>query len=299
MKKIFSLLLIFSAVLAQELRAQNDVVSGVSVELTTEQDQFLSNEDLRLGVRIVNRSGQTLNFGKGNGWLTFTVEARDNYVVSQLGDVPVAGEFSLDSSLVGTKRVNLTPYFDFRQPGRYEVTATVKIPQWNKEVTSKPKVFDIINGTKLREFEFGVPLAKGETNAQPEMRKYILQQAIYLKEMKLYLRLTDANNSVVFKVFPIAPMVSFSQPEAQVDRLSNLHVLSQIGARSFNYSVINPNGEVVVRQVHDYTKKRPVLRANAEGKISVSGGVRRITANDLPQFSTTQSSDKNAQTAKP
>jgi hypothetical protein len=84
-----------------------------------------------------------------------------------------------------------------------------------------------------------------------------------------------------------------------VDRLSNLHVLSQIGARSFSYSVINPNGEVIARQTHDYTKKRPVLRANADGKISVVGGVRRMTANDLPQFSTTQSPNKNASTPKP
>jgi len=299
MKKIFSLLLIFSAAFAQDLRAQNDGVSGVSVELTTEQDQFLSNEELRLGVRIINRSGQTLNFGKGNDWLTFTVQARDNYVVSQLGEVPVAGEFSLDSSLAGTKRVNLTPYFDFRQTGRYEVTATVKIPQWNKEVSSKPKVFDIINGTKLREFEFGIPLSKNATNAQPEMRKYILQQAIYLKQMKLYLRLTDANETTVLKVFPIAPLVSFSQPEAQVDRLSNLHVLSQAGAHSFNYSIINPDGEIAVRQVYDYVTKRPTLRANADGKISVVGGSRRITANDLPKLSTNQSFDKNAQTTKP
>lgn len=297
--KIFSLFLIFCAALATTLRAQNDGVSGVTVELTTEQDQFLSNEDLRLGVRIVNRSGQTVHFGKGNDWLTFTVEARDNYVVSQLGEVPVEGEFSLDSSLAGTKRVNLTPYFDFRQTGRYEVIATVKIPQWNKEIVSPPKAFDIINGTKLREFEFGVPLAPGETNTQPEMRKYILQQAIYLKQMKLYLRLTEADESVVLKVFPIAPMVSSSQPEAQVDRLSNLHVLLQTGARSFGYTVINPNGEIVIRQTHDYNQKRPTLRSNADGKISVMGGVRRITANDLPPFSTTQSPHSNAPTSKP
>lgn len=293
--KIVSLLLIFCAAFAPDLRAQ---IGAVTVELTVEQEQFLSNEDLPLGVRIINRSGQTLNLGKEKDWLTFTVQARDNYVVSQLGDVPVAGEFSLESSLVGTKRVNLTPYFDFRQSGRYEVTATVKIPQWNKEITSRPKVFDIINGTKLREFDFGVPLAKSATNAQPEMRKYILQQAIYVKQMKLYVRVTDSTGSVVLKVFPISPLVSFSQPEAQVDQLSNLHVLSQIGARSFNYSVINPDGEIIVRQTHHYTTSRPVLRT-VEGKISVVGGVRRPASTDLPPALTAQSPKNDATPQKP
>jgi hypothetical protein len=110
------------------------------------------------------------------------------------------------------------------------------------------------------------------------------------------LRLTDSTGTDVLRVFPIAPMVSFSKPEAQVDRLSNLHVLHQIGAHSFNYSVINPDGETIVRQVHDYTATRPVLRANAEGKISVVGGIRKPTRDDIPKLLTNQSPDKDAQT---
>ncbi len=256
-------------------------VNAVSIALSLDQDQFLSNEDVRLAVRITNRSGQTLGFGKENDWLTFTVESRDHYVVNQLSDVPVTGEFSLESSETGTKRVNLTPHFDFRQPGRYQVTASMKIPQWSKEITSRPAVFDIITGTKLKEFDFGVPTAA--INAQPEMRKYVLQQAVYLSQMRLYLRLTDSTGTITFRVFPIATMVSFSQPEAQVDKFSNLHVLHQIYSHSFNYSVINPNGEVMRQEIHDYTTTRPVLKTDADGKIFVSGGVQRMTANTLPK----------------
>ena len=131
------------------------------------------------------------------------------------------------------------------------------------------------------------------------MRKYILQQAVYLKQMKLYLRLTDATGTTVFKVFPIAPMVSFSQPEAQVDQLSNLHVLSQIGARSFRYCIINPEGNVVTQQTYDYAKTRPVLRATLDGKISVAGGVQRLSSTDLPSPSTAQLPKNDAQTQKP
>ena len=257
----------------------------------------MSNEDLRVAVRITNRSGQTLVFGKENGWLTFSVEARDHYVVSQLGDVPVAGEFNLDSSQIGTKRVNLTPYFDFRQAGRYQITASLKIPQWDKEITSRPIVFDIIGGTKLKELDFGVPTTA--TNAPPEMRKYILQQAIYMKQMRLYLRLTDTAGTTVFRVFPIAPMVSFSKPEAQLDKFSNLHVLHQIGARAFNYSVINPDGDVIIQQVHEYSSTRPILRIDDDGKILVMGGVRRVTANDFPKPPAPQLPAQNAQISKP
>ncbi|MEO5803195.1 MAG: hypothetical protein ABIR24_06670 [Verrucomicrobiota bacterium] len=297
--KLFSIILICCVVFLPDLRAQNNGVSAVTVELSLDQEQFLSNEDLRVAVRITNRSGQKLTFGNEADWVTFTVQARDNYVVSQLGDVPVVGEFSLESSTTGTKRVNLTPYFNFRQPGRYQITATVKVPQWNKEITSRPKTFDIINGTKLREFDFGLPLPAGATNAQPEMRKYILQQALYLKQMKLYLRLTDATGSVVLKVFPIAPMVSSSQPEVQIDRLSHLHVLHQVGAHSFNYSVINPDGEIITQQILDQVTTRPKLRVDADGKISASGGMQRKNSNTLARPATAQSPDNNAQPRTP
>jgi hypothetical protein len=90
------------------------------------------------------------------------------------------------------------------------------------------------------------------------------------------------NENKVFRVFPIGPLVSFSQPEAQVDRTSYLHVLFQTGARSFLFQAINPDGEVVLRQSYDYTASRPVLRANDEGRIFVAGGARRLTASDIP-----------------
>ena len=302
--KILSIILFFCTAFVPSFQAQNSALNAVRIDLVLDQEQFLASENVHIAVRITNRSGQDLQLGKEVDWLTFTIDGKEHYVVSQLGDVPVQGEFSLASSKTGTKRVNLTPYFDFRPTGRYQVTALVKVPQWGKEIASAPISFDIIKGTKLMEFDFGIPVKKGNTNAQPEMRKYILQQAIYLSQMRLYLRLTDAVESAVFRVFPIAPMVSFSRPEAQVDGLSNLHVLHQTGAKSFNYSVINPDGEMVTRETYDYSTSRPVLRPGANGKISVVGGLLRATLADSESAlaKTTpapQSSTNDATTPKP
>src|SRR5882757_9697311 len=92
------------------LRAQ------VTVEVLTDQDQFLGGEAIPVGVRITNRSGQTLKLGREEGWLKFSIEARDGYVVLKNGDVPVAGEFTVESSERATVRVNLAPYFHFPKP---------------------------------------------------------------------------------------------------------------------------------------------------------------------------------------
>ena len=261
------------------------VWAQVTVEVTQDQDQFLPAEALPTAVRITNRSGQTLHLGREDDWLTFSVQARDVEVVPKTGEVPVAGEFILESSRVATKRVDLAPYFSLGHSGRYSVTATVRIKDWNQEITSQPRNFDVIEGARLWEQDIGVPNSTNPANATPEVRKFVLQQANYLKaQLRLYLRLTDASGAKTFRVFPIGPIVSFSRPEPQVDKFSNLHLLYQDGAHSFNYTVVNPDGEVIARRTYDYVDKRPRLQPDQDGKILVTGGVRRVSPSDVPPY---------------
>jgi len=173
----------------------------------------------------------------------------------------------------------LAPCFSLTRPGRYSVTATVRIKDWDKEFSSPPAKFDIIVAAKLWEQNFGVP---SQTNQSPEVRKYSLQQANYLKQLMLYVRISDPDDTKIFRVVAIGGMVGFSQPEPQVDKRSNLHVLWQNGARAFAYRVVNPDGEIIVSQTYDYASTRPRLRIKDDGKITVNGGLRRITREDLP-----------------
>lgn len=264
----------------------------VVVELLQDQQYFLPGETLPLKVRVTNYSGQTLNLGKEEDWLSFTVEGKKNSVVSKLAPVPVKGEYALDSSRAGTKVVDLAPYYDLSRPGHYTVTATVKIPQWGRSVQSAPKGFDLIQGSRLWEQEFGVPQIQGTSGERPEIRKYALVQTIHQKQIKLYFRLSDAADTRVFRIFPVGPMVSLSRPEPQLDKFSNLHLLYQINARSFSYSAISPDGLLIARETYDHADTRPKLRPDADGRIKVVGGVRRFTSDDLPpSLTSTSSSD--------
>ena len=259
----------------------------VTVNLTLEQEQFLPSEALPVTVHVVNRSGQPLHLGADPNWLTFSVESADSFIVTKQSDPPVQGEFNLDSSQVATKRVDLAPYFVMSRPGRYRITATVRIKDWGTEVSSPPCSFDVINGAKLWSQVFGLPLPAGVTNSQPEVRKYTLEEANYLRsQLRMYVRVSDESGTRVFKVRPIGPMVSFSQPEPQLDRFSNLHVLYQSGAATFTYSVINPNGDIVLQEIYDYLKVRPRLRADDDGNIVVYGGVRRVKPAGMPVIKT-------------
>jgi hypothetical protein len=260
------------------------VFAQVTAEVVLDQEHFLMGEALPVAVRITNRSGQPLQFGTEPDWLTFAIESREDLVVVKNGDAPVAGEFKLESGQVGTRRVDLEPYFSLDRIGRYQLTATVRVKAWNTQITTKPVAFDIINGAKVWSQDFGVPSPAGATGRPPEVRRYSLEQVNYLRsQLRLYLRITASDGGRVIKVFPLGPVVSFGNPEYQVDKESCLHVLFQNGARSFSYTVVNPDGDILIRQTHDYASSRPRLVLNEAGKVVVGGGVRRVTASDIPE----------------
>lgn len=269
----------------------------VTVSLTLDQDQFLPSESLPVTVHITNQSGQPLHLGADPDWLTFSVEAADDYIVVKNADPPVVGEFELDSSQIATKRVNLQPYFDLKRPGRYQIVATVRIKDWNTDVASAPRGFDVITGAKLWSQVFGVPLPAGVSNRPPEVRKYTLEEANYLhSQLRMYVEVSDESGATIYKVRSIGPMVSFSQPEEQLDRSSNLHVLYQSGAANFLYSVISPRGEIVRQEIYDYLNIRPRLHVGDDGSITVFGGVRRVKPQEITPV---QSPDELRAPAKP
>lgn len=254
---------------------------GISVQLILDQEQYLPNEILTVKARISNFSGQTLRLGSTSDWLTFAVEDARRLPVTRHGTVPTTGEFTLEPAMTATKKVNLAPYFELSQPGRYSVAASLRVPGWGDVLRTKPAPFDIIGGSSIWEQEFGVPDRTGGGSA-PELRRYALVETVHQKALKLYFRLTEQRSGRVLQIYPLGPMVTFSNPDPEMDRFSNLHVLYQTSAHLFSHSLINPDGLLLARETYEVTSSRPALRPEKDGRISVVGGARYMTASDLP-----------------
>ena len=257
--------------------------NGVTAELEIGQDQYLPDEDVTLKVRIVNRSGQPVVLGTDNHWITFEVVGEHD-VAPRLGEMPVMSPFTLLSGQAVSREYHPTPYFGFRRPGRYSLGATVKIPQWKQEISCKPVSFTVAEGVPLPhlgDLTVGVPPPAGVSNAPPELRRYSLLKVTLTDQMKLYFRLTDRLGRTL-RVFPLGRMVDFGDPEAQTDRANNLHVLFRTGAHTSTSCVLGPDGSLLARQFHEYTRTRPSLCPGEEGRIIVAGGRRIPTWNDIP-----------------
>ena len=255
------------------------VQGQVTIELDFDKDFYIADEPLFANVRITNFSGRTLKFGRDNHWLMFSVEARDGFLVDEEGTPNVSGEFDIPNASRGTRRVNLAPYYRVKKPGRYQVLATVFSDQLKEVLKSPSMEVNIIRATTLWQKDFGVATAEGDAY---EVRRYTLIRALNDNVLELYIRVANRDDSKVYTVFSVGNLVSFGSPEAQVDRLSRLHLLQQYGARSFRYLVVTADGELMTRHRYDYTNSRPKLAAGPDNLIMVRGGIRVPAETDLP-----------------
>ncbi|HTV40658.1 MAG TPA: hypothetical protein VMF08_08785 [Candidatus Sulfotelmatobacter sp.] len=275
MKVLFSILCLGLAAVGFNAAAQ------LTVDLSLDQQQFLPGEDLPVVVHVTNRSGQLLHLGD-TGWLTFFIQADDGSVVAKKLDPPVTGLFDLNNSDMAIKHVNLGPYFALQRTGTYHVTATVHIGAWNADISSAPQKFDVIDGAELWSQSFGVSDPE-MPDQPPRVRRYTLIEANYLKDqLRLYAQVSDEANGSILAVRALGNLISFSQPEAQLDRVSNLHVLCQTAATTFIHSVVSPGGKVIQKEYYDYVNTRPRLGLDNDGNIIVRGGVREPEPGQVP-----------------
>ncbi len=282
MRLLCALLIAWTAASSIPAPAQS---AGVSVELILDETIYLPGEEIPVGVRISNLAGRPLTFGSTPNWLIFYAETKSGDIVARLGQVPVQGEFTLDSAKAGTKWWNIQPYFDFQEAGVHNIFAEVRLPEWNDRIISDPVSITLQNARKLWEISFGVPPPEGVTDAQPEIRRYALQSAVRTRDRNLYVRVTDETETRIYRVALLDRLLSFSNPSQQLDNRNQLHVLFQTGGSIYTYCVVTPDGTIAVRQKHEIVPgSRPRLVKLDDGSISVGGGRRFPTLTDVPPY---------------
>lgn len=265
--------LLFCASLLTAARAQIDV------KLSTAQQHFLPAEQLEVAVKISNFTGGPLQLGAHPQWIAFTVQRGDGGVVNKLAEIPESGEFTLQQATSGTLRFDLAPQFALDRTDRYRVTATVTPELGGETFASAPLAFDIITGVRLNQDQ---PIGFTKADGTVEHRKYILQQANFLKHLRLYLRVTDATEARSYKVASLGGVVNFNPPQWVIDRQSRFHVLHQFASDEYRYHAFDPDGNQLLGQTWRISPRRPQLRVNDDGEVAVIGGARRLDRSDVP-----------------
>ncbi|MBA2241555.1 MAG: hypothetical protein H0W04_01515 [Chthoniobacterales bacterium] len=243
----------------------------VQVDLKFARIQYVAYEPVIASVQITNLAGRDIELRDDNGqhWFGFEVTAGEGRFLpssKQEGEPPLR----IESGKTVTRKINLTPLYPIQDLGPYHVRANVFFADLNKFFYSPSKVFQVGDARAIWQRTVGVP--EGMTDAG-SVRTYSLLSNRFPDHTKLYVRVEDKSTGAVYCTFPLGRAIAFDEPQAELDQSNSLHVLHCAAPRTWAYSRVGVNGELLAHKTYMETKTRPRLRRAADGRIAVRGGM--------------------------
>ena len=255
--------LVFTALFLAALPAQGQI----QVDLKFKRLQYIAFEPVIATVKITNMAGRDILLRDANDqhWHGFELTAGEGRVLAPLKEASEPPlKIAAGSSV--TRKINLMPLFPISDLGVYHVRANVFFADLNKFFYAPAKVFEVTNARPIWLRTVGDPSGGG-------VRTYSLMTNRFPDHTSLYVRVEDKENSLVYSTFSLGRVISFDEPQAEVDRHNQLHVLQCSAPRVWSYSVIGLDGRLLKRSNYSGTRSSPHLRRAADGMVAVAGGM--------------------------
>jgi hypothetical protein len=251
--------------LAATARAQ------IQVELKFKRIQHIAYEPVIANVQITNLAGRDVELrdDQGQRWFGFEVTANDGRLIAPNPQEPEP-PLKIESGKTVTRKVNLTSRFGIQELGPYHVRANVFFGDLNKFFYSQTKVFQVGDARPVWQRTVGVPESMSGAGG---VRTYSLLSNRFPDHTKLYVRVEDKSTGAVYSTYSLGRIIAVDEPQAELDTSNRLHVLHCAAPRTWAYSQIGLNGELLAHSTFMETKSRPRLRRNQEGAVAVKGGI--------------------------
>jgi hypothetical protein len=263
----------------------------IQVELSFKRLQYIAHEPILATVKIANNSGRDIDLHDDSGqhWFGFEITADEGRLLTPLNREAAEPALHVEAGKTVTRKVNLTSLFPVHDFGAYHVRANVYFPDLNKFFYSATKVFQVGDARPIWQKTVGVP--EGMPGAG-EVRTFSLLSNRALDHTSLYVRVENRNNGVVYSTYSLGRIIASEEPQAEVDRANQLHVLHCAAPRSWAYSHVGLNGELLARSTFLETKTRPRLRHTPDGTIAVNGGMLDAPSADSKRSPAPKLSDR-------
>ena len=247
------------------------VQAQIQVELKFKRLQYVAHEPIMATVKITNLAGRDIDLHdqKGQRWFGLEVNAGEDHFLaplSQNGPEPV---LHLEAGKTVTRKINLTADFPVHDAGAYHVRANVYFADLTRFFYSPAKVFQVADARPIWRKTVGIPDAMPGAG---EVRTYALLSYRFPDHTSLYVRVENKNRGIVYATYSLGRLMAYDEPETELDRANQLHVLHCAAPRSWAYSHIGLNGELLGHSPFRETGTRPHLRQRADGAVAVRGG---------------------------
>lgn len=243
----------------------------IQVELKLPRLQYIAYEPVVAKLAITNLAGRDVDLrdGEGQPWFGFEITGGEGQSIGPVAVSKPEATLSVPAGKTVTQKINLTPLYPIHDFGTYRVRAHVYFADLNKFFYSQTKVFQVTDARPVWQKTVGVP--EGNPGAG-NTRTYSLLSNRFPDHTALYVRVEDKNSGVVYATYSLGRIIAFDEPQAELDRANQLHVLHCAAPRSWAYSLVGLNGELVRHSAFMESKTRPRLRRAGDGTVLVVGG---------------------------
>ena len=242
----------------------------LQVDIKLKRTLYVSYEPILITVSMTNMTGNPLPLSDANDnhWFGFQVETLDGRPIAPRSLNYTNESLVLEAGQKLSRTVNLTPLFPIGEFGGYRIRAAIYAATLKRFFNSPALNIEITDGRPVFQKIVGVPdgmPGAGETREITAMTHRLPNST------QLYLRIENKKGGTVFCTHRLGRLVSYGTPEIILDQKNQVHILQNAAPKSFLYSHIGLNGEVLQRKTYSQIVKRPILREGPNGKIQVIG----------------------------
>lgn len=243
----------------------------IQVELKFKRLQYIAYEPVTATLKITNLAGRDVDLHDvgSERWFGFEVTGAQQQLLA-----PAALEseppLHIESGKTVTRKIDLGAFYPVHDFGTYHVRANVFFADLNKFFYSPAKVFQVTDARPIWQKTVGIPDGQADAGGT---RTYSLLSNRFPDHTSLYVRVEDKNTGTVYSTYSLGRVISFDQPQVEIDRANQLHVLHCAAPRTWAYSHIGLNGELLKQSTFLQTKSQPHLTRVADGLVAVHGGV--------------------------
>jgi len=244
----------------------------VQVDLKFKRLQYIAHEPVVATIAITNLAGRDIELhdSDGQSWLGFEIIGSDEQPIAPLNGANREPPLKIQAGQRVTRQIDLMPLYPVYEYGAYHVRTNIYFADLGKFFYSGTRVFEVTDARPIWEQTVGVPDSAG---ASGDVRTYSLMTNRFPDHTSLYVRVQDKDTGVVYATYSLGRTIAFEQPQAEIDRANQLHVLHCAAPRAWSYTRVGLNGELLEHSSFMETKTRPRLVHSRGGEVAVRGGM--------------------------
>ena len=244
----------------------------VQVDLKFKRLQYIAYEPVVATVAITNLAGRDIELhdADGQSWLGFEITGSEEQPIGPLNGANREPPLRIQAGQRVTRQIDLTPLYPVHEYGAYHVRTNIYFADLGKFFYSAPRVFEVTDARPIWQQTVGVPQGDGGSG---DVRTYSLMTNRFPDHTSLYVRVQDKDTGVVYATYSLGRTIAFEQPQAEIDRANQLHVLHCAAPRAWSYARVGLNGELLEHTSFMETNTRPRLVHSGGGEVAVRGGM--------------------------